>query len=406
MPVRIRSNTNTRDMRVLVFFHRFGPYHVARLKAASQHLPITGVEFSAQTSEYAWDKAESGDLERITLFSSDANISRRQLQEKVFAHLTAQQPTAVVVNGWSEPGPLTVIQWCAQNRVPLVVMSESQEQDETRSKLKEWIKKRIVSLFGSALVGGTPHKDYLVKLGLPEERIFLGYDIVDNAYFATEAKTARCKESELREELKLTNNYFIASNRFIEKKNLPRLIKAYANYQNKVGEASWHLVLLGDGPAREQIMSQIRDLGIGKWVLTPGFKQYSQLPSYYGLAKAFIHASTVEQWGLVVNEAMACGLPVLVSNRCGCARDLVQNGKNGYTFDPFNVDELSQHMRQLSDPETDLGVMSRHSREIIAQWSPQRFGRAMKAAVEAAINAPRPEAGKKDILMLKALIRR
>jgi 1,2-diacylglycerol 3-alpha-glucosyltransferase len=59
-----------------------------------------------------------------------------------------------------------------------------------------------------------------------------------------------------------------------------------------------------------------------------------------GLASAFIQASTTEQWGLVVNEAMASGLPVLVSERCGCAPDLVKNGVNGYTFDPYDIKEI------------------------------------------------------------------
>ncbi len=73
--------------------------------------------------------------------------------------------------------------------------------------------------------------------------------------------------------------------------------------------------------------------------ILPGFKPYDELPVYYALANAFVHASTSEQWGLVVNEAIATGLPVIVSNRCGCAPELV-NG-NGFTFDPTNEDELT-----------------------------------------------------------------
>ena len=80
----------------------------------------------------------------------------------------------------------------------------------------------------------------------------------------------------------------------------------------------------------------------------PGFKQYDELPIYYGLAGAFIHASTTEQWGLVVNEAMAAGLPVIVSERCGCAPDLVENGRNGFTFDPYDVDALTHLMLKMA----------------------------------------------------------
>ena len=108
--------------------------------------------------------------------------------------------------------------------------------------------------------------------------------------------------------------------------------------------APWSLVLLGDGPLKSDLCRLISDLRLDACVHLPGFKQYHELPVYYGLASAFVHASTTEQWGLVVNEAMASGLPVLVSNRCGCAQDLVKEGVNGFTFDPCNVEQLAQLM--------------------------------------------------------------
>src|SRR5208337_5127598 len=89
----------------------------------------------------------------------------------------------------------------------------------------------------------------------------------------------------------------------------------------------------------------------------PGFKQYEELPAYYGLAGAFVHASTAEQWGLVANEAMASGLPVLVSNRCGCATELVEEGRNGFAFDPENVEQLAGFMRRLGCGPTDAASM-------------------------------------------------
>jgi 1,2-diacylglycerol 3-alpha-glucosyltransferase len=107
-------------------------------------------------------------------------------------------------------------------------------------------------------------------------------------------------------------------------------------------------VLLGDGPLKETLFHQVARMGLTDRVRFPGFKQYDELPIFYGLASAFIHASSSEQWGLVVNEAMASRLPVLVSERCGCAPDLVQNGVNGFTFDPFDIKNITDRMLQLS----------------------------------------------------------
>src|ERR1041384_6485360 len=159
-------------------------------------------------------------------------------------------------------------------------------------------------LYCAARVGGQHHIDYLVELGMPRERIFTGYDVVDSAYFLRRAGEVRGQKSECRKKFGLPENYFLASARFIEKKNLATLIRAYAAYTQKseaIGNPSWHLVLLGDGPLREALNSQLSTLNLHGQVHLPGFKQYEELPVYYALANVFVHASTSEQWGLVVN---------------------------------------------------------------------------------------------------------
>ena len=137
----------------------------------------------------------------------------------------------------------------------------------------------------------------------------------------------------------------------------------------------------------------------------PGFKQYGDLPAYYGLAQAFILPSTEEQWGNVVNESMACGLPVLVSTRCGCATTLVRNGVNGFTFDPLDVGGLAKLMLKFSDGEVDLVAMGQASREIIADWTPDTFADNLVKAAECALSQPKPSAAFFERLLLSAAIR-
>ena len=165
----------------------------------------------------------------------------------------------------------------------------------------------------------------------------------------------------------------------------------------------WNLVLLGDGAQRSELEKLRSELGLADCVEMPGFKQYEELPSYYAHAGAFIHASTTEQWGLVVNEAMASSLPVLVSNRCGCAADLVREGENGWTFDPTNEEQIADLMLRIASDETRRKSMGLKSREIIAEWGPDRFASGVKSAVEAALAAPRKKAGLLDRLILKVL---
>jgi 1,2-diacylglycerol 3-alpha-glucosyltransferase len=388
-------------VRIAVIFHRFGPYHCARLEAAARQCDVTGIEVAAEMQDYAWSSVKGAEgYSRVTLFPGGVarRRSAKEVSECVEDALQSCSPTAVAIPGWSDKGALAALRWCTETGTPPILMSESTALDEPRVGWREWIKGRIVDLYSTALVGGERHVDYLVRLGMPRERIFTGYDVVDNEYFAHGANEVRSKKEELRRKYGLPENYFLASARFIPKKNLPTLLRAYADYRQLAGNTNnrqqttdnspWDLVLLGDGPLRETLNSQLSTLNLHGHVFLPGFKQYDELPVYYALAKAFVHASATEQWGLVVNEASASGLPVIVSNRCGCVPELVQD--NGFTFDPMNQHELASRlfgMASLSDDERES--LGHASRRIATNLEPNRFGEGLKRAATMAIDLPR-----------------
>jgi glycosyltransferase involved in cell wall biosynthesis len=395
-----------------VVFHHIGPYHHARLNAVGDRLSVTGFEWSAKGYE-AWGTAEvPARYNKILLFpeATDRYPGRHERRRAFCSALEEVNPDVVAVNGWNNFGSLAAANCCVDRGIPMVVMSESARGDEPRTWWKEIIKRRIVNLYSAALVGGQRHVEYLVELGVPQERIFTGYDVVDNDYFAQRAIEIRDSHLrrgyggqaafEIRKKYHLPENYFLASARFVEKKNLPRLIRAYAEYRDRSqgtgvtdpgynGDAPWDLVLLGDGPMRETLNAQLATLNLHPHVHLPGFKQYDELPVYYALANAFVHASTTEQWGLVVNEAIASCLPVIVSERCGCAPELVQG--NGFTFNPMDEHELASRlfkMAALSDD--DRKRLGDASYGIAANFSPERFGEGLaRAAMIAMELAPR-----------------
>ena len=325
-------------MKVTVIFDNFGPYHLARLHAAAQVCDLTAVEVAASSAEYAWEnKTRAHNFKSVTLFQAGTSrdLRWRELKAKMDAALDSVRPQVVFIPGWSGRTAFAALHWCLRRKIPAVAMSESTEWDEKRIAWKEWVKRKLVGLFAAALAGGNPQKNYLMKLGMPPARIFLGYDAVDNHYFENEVAEVRNQKLGVRKKFNLPENYFLASARFIEKKNLPRLIEAYARYRELAHSTLdtrhstlWSLVLLGDGALRETLNSQLSTLNLQSFVQMPGFKQYPELPAYYGCARAFIHASITEQWGLVVNEAMASGLPVLVSNRCGWRTKICSSGSD------------------------------------------------------------------------------
>jgi glycosyltransferase involved in cell wall biosynthesis len=176
------------------------------------------------------------------------------------------------------------------------------------------------------------------------------------------------------------------------------LIDAYAQYLRQtqasaLADAPWHLVLLGDGGLRPALEAQRRSLGLEACIHMPGFKSYGELPAYYGLADGFVHASLTEQWGLVVNEAMAAGLPVLVSDRCGCVADLVREGENGFTFSPGDKEALVARMTMLATGACNREAMKGASRAIVAKWNVGAFAKGLQQALGMAMSAPTPRIG-------------
>lgn len=398
-------------MKLATIFHRFGPYHTARLSAVARlsGCTLTGIELSAVDNTYAWAPMESDySFNHVTLFR-DCDIhekSPKDVWQRMWQELADIKPHVVAVPGWSEAASLAAIAWCNTHKIPVVLMSASTAYDVPRTWWKECIKNRIVRLCSAALVGGSPQAEYLADIGMPRDLIFPGYDVVDNEYFATRTDLLGKNAKQLRSELDLPEHFFIVSNRFVAQKNLTRLLNAYAHYREKAGKKAWSLVLIGDGALRPQIEKQLADLNLTQGVLMPGFIQYDKLPEYYGLASVCILASVSETWGLVINEAMASGLPVIVSNHCGCAPDLVREGVNGFTFDPYDVDALADLMLKISSDACARRAMGKASREIISHWTPETFARNMIKAAQTAVKGPRTHSGFFDRALLRALANR
>jgi glycosyltransferase involved in cell wall biosynthesis len=394
--------------KVAVLFYHIGPYHSARLNAASTVVNTVGVEWSVCDAFRLGRAGGKTRYELVSLFDDVVPVSddRARLRSRVSQALDVIRPDVVAINGWGDFGAAIAMACCVQKQLPLIVMSESTAGDEDRHWWKELFKTRVVRLCSAGLVGGEPHMNYLAALGLPRDSIFLGYDAVDNEYFAQGARAARADGDGIRRRLGLPRDYFLASSRFVPKKNLAFLLRAFARYRTQCTTAPWDLVLLGDGPLRAAIESLVTSLGLERSVHLPGFKHYDELPGYYGLAGGFIHASTTEQWGLVVNEAMASGLPIMVSDRCGCATDLVVHGENGFQFDPTDEATLVKYMVEITRDDERRAAMGRASGERIRDWGPERFARGLQEAAECALRSGPPPRRWFDGLMLKVLAAR
>ncbi len=364
-------------------------YHVARFRGMHDNPAlqgfVQGIELVGgigvhQGLKFREDLPADLPIETLMPHSSWQDAGQLTLARKLWAALTRIDPAVVLIPGYYTLPAIAAALWAKLHRRAGVLMTESTAEDHVRNNWKEAFKSTLIrNLFDWAICGGEAHLRYLKQLSFPENRIAFSYDIVDNSFFASEAATLRQLQNWPST---LPGNYFLYVGRLSPEKNIDGLLRAYAEYRRQRG--TWSLVLVGAGPSEKSLRTLAENLGIARDLYFAGMKTYRELPIYYSAASCFILPSTREPWGLVVNEAMASGLPVIVSHHCGCAPSLVDHNRNGFIFNPTDTKSFLASLTAISSLSShQLSEFSNHSRSIVSNYSPRTFGSEVQKIVAA-----------------------
>jgi len=302
---------------------------------------------------------------------------------KICSEIMQYRPNIIVL-----PGYCDISYWCALLvscfwGIPRIITFDSTANDHRRVWYKELIKKLFIRLCNGAFVYGSKAREYLMQLGMPVEKITIRYQATHNQEIAAlHAKHRECRDEE-QGRMGLKKNNFIYVGRLSHEKNINRLMVVFAQVKRSVIAAGeWGLIVVGDGPLRQQLQTAATS-----GIVFVGGKSWREVTEYYALADVCILPSTSEPWGLVVNEAMICGLPVIVSDRCGSAHDLVVDGENGFVFDPYNEAELVERMRYFVEHPERIGEMGAASLRIIGDYTPESSARQMYAGLHAVFDS-------------------
>lgn len=354
-------------------------YHLARFEALlgrSDLAQVVGIELVGGVGVHAGlkfkEKIPQGlPVETLLPDSNWQEAKGLKLVRALWQKLNRLDPAVVLVPGYYTAPGFAAALWSKWKRRRTVLMTESTEHDHARVWWKEKCKGLLVrTLFDWAVAGGLSHRRYLERLGFPAGRIARFYDVVDNRFFGDNTQALRnCYQAR---DFDLPEQYFLYVGRLAEEKNIDGLLAAYLDYRRSGG--AWSLVLVGDGPQRKQLQETAASSAFAADVYFPGLKGTAELPQYYAFANCFVLPSTREPWGLVTNEAMASGLPVIVSERCGCVEDLVAGGDNGFSFDPAKPGDLLNCLTALSElSPAALKRMGERSNEIVSHFSPEAW---------------------------------
>ena len=247
---------------------------------------------------------------------------------------------------------------------------------------KAALRKPLMSAFYRSLNGflaiGSANRDFYRAMGVPDNRISLMPYTVDNARFTQKSALSDEHRRATRERLKISGDRpaILYVSKFMRRKHPDHLVQA-AKRLSAEG-LDFDLVLAGNGEMQAELEQLTRDL---PHVVMPGFINQQEMPTLLGACDIFVLPSEDEPWGLIVNEAMCAGLPVVASSEVGCSVDLIEDGGNGQTFRAGDVDGLTNALRPIVSDANLRKAMSARSRELIGRWSYRECLEGLREAV-------------------------
>ena len=290
------------------------------------------------------------------------------LNPGVISHLRQGKYDVIICGGYQHPTYWLALLYCKLARKRALLWTESNRHDARSSnRAKDAYKRLLIGLYDGYIAAGSAQKEYLGDFGIDPESIWLAPNAVDNHFFTQAATTQRAIKEKLKEELGIRGQVVLYVGRLLDAKGIPDLLQAFGGVA-KGRDAT--LVIVGDGPDERKYRVMAHRAGLP--VYFAGFQQQEELPRFYGMADIFVFPTQSDQWGLAINEAMASGLPVIVSSVAGATPNLVRDGYNGLLFEPGDVPALAAHMeRLLTDPEL-ANQMGQASQHMIESHSPER----------------------------------
>ena len=238
---------------------------------------------------------------------------------------------------------LAVLLRLASRRV--FVMMESKFDDKPRHLRRELLKSVFLMPYNGGIAGGSRSRDYLRWFGFRPTRVVLGYDTVSMERVRRLAAAPPAPDG-----MGFRDRHFTIVARLVPKKNIGMALDAYGRYARAAWGKARPLHICGSGPLEPELRQKAIELGLLK-VTFHGFVQAPEVARILASTLALILPSTEEQWGLVINEALALGLPILCSSNVGARDLLVRTAVNGFVFEPDNVEGLARLMQRMAEDE-------------------------------------------------------
>jgi len=370
----------TQRPRVVYWNNIPSPYMVERFNAVADR---GNLDFEAwfnkrNEPDRSWDVDESRWRFRYRYLSS-VGVGRRRLNLPL--GLVSRDVPDLLVSLYAEPS--FVLGWSiarARGVRTAFWCEVTFDSWVPRAPWKERLKRRLFRRIDGVITVGADGRAFASRYGVPSERIFFAPHVIDVEHFSNGRCAALSDRSRFRAELGLRGVTFIYVGRLWRGKGVDYLVDAFGELQRRMeGEVS--LLLVGDGPDESAIANRVQAEGLHNVVLA-GFQQKAELPRYYAAAHVFVFPTLGDPYGLVVDEAMACSLPIISTSAVGEVGDRIEDGVNGFIVPPANSAALLDRMERLARDSELRQRMGEVSADRIAGHTPERWAIDFEQAVE------------------------
>ena len=364
-------------LNIGLIWSQFAAYHIDRCEAVARRLAgraqVQAIEVATTSLDYAWEA--SGDVagaSKVTLFPERSFDSIGWLS-RYSAMRAATRNCEVVCIGLSYALPDAILlSWVLRltgRRV--IVFSESKFDDTERSIWLELAKTLVLSCYNAAIVGGARHRAYFRFLGFRRRPVVLGYDGVGTDRIRQQAGENDPAHS-------FAERPFVFVGRFVAKKNLVTLVEGYARYVALAGRSARRLILIGSGDEEAAVQARADELGVAPNISFPGFLGAEAVSRTLSTAAALLLVSHEEQWGLVVNEALALGIPVVVSHEVGSREALVESFVTGFVVESNSPGAIGRALHRVGSDRTEWEAMSAAATARSAMGDADRLAEALE----------------------------
>lgn len=336
---------------------------------------------------FDWDLPLLGGYKHVVLQNTAAQPSLTGFKgcdtPQLYGEIRRGRFDAVIVNGWGTKTSLQALAACRLTGTPCIVRGEANGL-RPRAWWKHSLHSRLLSQYAAHLVIGTNNRRYYHQRGVPDSKMHLTPYCVDNEWFASAADRWRREQGiqALRARFGLQPDLvtFVFSGKFVDKKRPGDLVAALRLLEQIDGPPV-QVLMVGDGPLAEGL----REGAAGLRMHFTGFLNQSEITAAYAASDCLVLPSDHgETWGLVVNEAMACGLPAIVSDQVGSAVDLVVPGHSGDVYPCGDVAQLGARMAHWASNAAQLRNMgSRASHLVHSEYNFNRVAAGALAALRA-----------------------